>query len=51
MKRKRRTPNPDFKEKAAFEALKGDLTLAELEQKHDTLETPLLWQPQIGRLA
>jgi transposase-like protein len=35
MRRKRRNHKPDFKAKVALEALKGDLTLAELSKKHD----------------
>ena len=35
MRRKRRNHKADFKAKVALDALKGDLTLAELSEKYD----------------
>jgi len=48
MKRKRRNHKPEFKAKVALEALKGDLTLAELAQKHDVHANQITdWKKQL----
>ena len=48
MRRKRRTHKPEFKAKVALEALKGDLTLAELVHKHDVHANQITeWKKQL----
>ena len=48
MRRKRRNHKPDFKAKVALAALKGDLTLAELSEKHDVHQNQITeWKRQL----
>ena len=52
MKRHRRNHQPAFKARVALDALKGDLTLAELAQKHDVHANPITeWKKQLLKHA
>jgi transposase-like protein len=47
-RRPRRNHSPAFKAKVALEALKGELTLAELAQKHDVHANQITqWKSQL----
>ena len=48
MKRKRRTHSPEFKSKVALEAIKGNLTMAELVKKFDVHANQITeWKKQL----
>ena len=48
MRRKRRNHSPSFKAKVALEALKGDLTMAELIKKYDVHANQISdWKKQL----
>ena len=47
-RRQRRNPAPAFKAQVALAAIKGDKTLAELAQQHDSHPNPITdWQTQL----
>jgi transposase-like protein len=48
MKRKRRNHSPEFKSKVALEAIKGDLSMAELVKKFDVHSSQITeWKKQL----
>jgi transposase-like protein len=48
MRRKRRLHKPDFKAKVALEAIKGELTMAEMVKKYDVQAAQITqWKKQL----